>query len=161
LREIGVINIEQVRELIELMVEHDLSEIRIREGETAINLRKGPFGQVAVGGAPQLISMASAPGQPAVPESGPVEAEPSVDEGLVPISSPMVGTYYASPDPESAPFVSVGDEVSVGKTVCIIEAMKVFNEIKSEVDGIVEQVLVGNEEPVEYGQPLLLVRPRS
>jgi acetyl-CoA carboxylase biotin carboxyl carrier protein len=156
-----VINIEQVRELIELMVEHDLSEIRIREGETAINLRKGPIGQVAVGGAPPMISVAGAPVQQVTPEAVPEKAEPAPDDGLVPITSPMVGTYYSSPDPESASFVSVGSDVLVGTTVCVIEAMKVFNEIKSEVEGTVEQILVSNEQPVEYGQPLMLVRPRS
>jgi len=155
-----VINVEQVRELIELMVEHDLSEIRIREGETAINLRRGPSGQVMVAGGPPAVPMAApvAPVEAAEPAAGVVPAE---DDGLVPITSPMVGSYYSSPDPESPPFVAVGDEISVGKTVCIIEAMKVFNEIKSEVAGTIEKILVQNEQPVEFGQPLMLVRPKS
>jgi len=156
-----VINIDQVRELIELMVEHDLSEIRIREGETAINLRKGPFGQVTVGGSPAMVPMAPAPvtGAGAAPAEAP--AVPEEDDGLIAITSPMVGTYYTASEPESAPFISVGDEVSVGTTVCIIEAMKVFNEIKSEVEGIVEKMLVTNEQPVEYGQPLIMLRPKG
>ncbi|UCD30709.1 MAG: acetyl-CoA carboxylase biotin carboxyl carrier protein [Planctomycetota bacterium] len=143
------------------MVEHDLSEIRIREGDTAINLRKGPLGQVAVAGSPQLVHLTETPAQPQLPAAGQEVSQPTPDEGLLPVNSPMVGTYYSASDPESPPFVSVGSEISVGSTVCIIEAMKVFNEIKSEVDGIVEQILVSNEQPVEYGQPLMLVRPKS
>lgn len=156
-----MIDVQQVRELIELMVEHGLSEVRIREGETAINLRKGPAGEV-VYAAPPAMSMpvvAAAPGAPAAPAAPAAQA--ASDEGLVPIVSPMVGTLYVAADPESPAFVHVGSEVDVNTPICIIEAMKVFNEIKAEVAGTVERILVHNEQAVEFGQPLLMVRPRK
>ncbi len=150
-------DVQQVRELAELMAEHGLNEIRIRQGDAFLRLRKGPEG-------PAAWPMQAAPSMPvaAVP-APPATAEPAVpaDEGLVVIVSPMVGTFYGAPDPDSPPFVSVGSEVEVGTPVCIIEAMKVFNEIKAEVAGRVERILCKNEQAVEYGQPLMLIRPRS
>jgi acetyl-CoA carboxylase biotin carboxyl carrier protein len=157
-----VIDVQQVRELAELMAEHGLNEIRIRQGDTFVRLRKGPEGvaawpaQMMPAFPPMLGQAAPTFGAPAGPEA----AAPA-DEGLVPVVSPMVGTFYASPDPESPPFVVSGSEVEVGTPVCIIEAMKVFNEIKAEVAGRIERILVKNEQAVEYGQPLMLVRPRA
>jgi len=147
-----VVDIERVRELAELMDEHGLNEVRIREGETTIDLRKGS---------------AVAPGYMAAPVATPTPAaavpaaEADADEGLVPIRCPMVGTFYTASDPESPPFVSIGSEVMPDSPVCIIEAMKVFNEIKAEVAGTIERMLVQNEQAVEFGQPLMLVRPKS
>jgi acetyl-CoA carboxylase biotin carboxyl carrier protein len=157
-----VIDVQQVRELIQLMVEHDLSEIRIREGETAISLRKGPIGgiQIAGGYAPALPAAAPPPadsGRPALS----AQPEKSADEGLIPISSPMVGTFYSAPDPDSPPYVTVGSDIGPDSPVCIIEAMKVFNEIKAEVGGVIERILVQDQQAVEFGQPLMLVRPKS
>ncbi len=138
------------------MVEHGLSEIRIREGESMITLRKGPTGEpVMMTAAPQM-AMPSLPAAPAL-----VAAPPAEDEGLVPIRSPMVGTFYAASDPESPPFVTIGSEVDATTTVCVIEAMKVFNEIHAEVAGTVERILVHTDQAVEYGQPLMLVRPKA
>lgn len=160
-----MIDVQQVRELAELMAEHGLTEIRLRQGETFVRLRKGPEGvaafptQMMPAMAPMALPVGQAAAAPAA--VGPAEAAAPADEGLVPIVSPMVGTFYASPDPESPPFVSPGAEIEVGTPVCIIEAMKVFNEIKSEVAGRVERVLCKNEQAVEYGQPLILVRPRT
>jgi acetyl-CoA carboxylase biotin carboxyl carrier protein len=157
-----VIDVQQVRELIELMVEHGLSEIRIREGETGVTLRKGPTGEIVYAAPPGVL-----PHMPAAAPTGhPTKAsEPTAasgqDEGLVPIVSPMVGTLYVAADPESPPFVHVGSEVDANTPVCIIEAMKVFNEIKAEVSGTVERVLIHNEQAVEFGQPLMMVRPRK
>jgi acetyl-CoA carboxylase biotin carboxyl carrier protein len=159
-----VIDVQQVRELAELMAEHDLSEIRIREGETFLRLRRGPEG-VAAWPAQLMQQVAAMPAQalpaPVAQAASGAEGAAPADEGLVPIVSPMVGTYYASPDPESAPFVVAGSEVEIGTPICIIEAMKVFNEIKAEVAGRIERVLVRNEQAVEYGQPLMFVRPRT
>jgi acetyl-CoA carboxylase biotin carboxyl carrier protein len=159
-----VFDVKQVRELIELMVEHDLSEIRIRQGDASISLRKGPSGEVALHPVmtaplypPQHVhpaaNLASAQGAPAE----------AADEhaGLVPILSPMVGTYYSASDPDSPPFVKVGMDVTPDTPVCIIEAMKVFNEIKAEVSGTIERILVQNDQAVEFGQPLMMVRPKS
>lgn len=156
-----MIDVQQIRELAELMAEHGLNEIRIRQGDVFVRLHKGPEGLTAWP-AQMMPAMTGMP-MLAAPASGTPAAEPAApaDEGLVPIVSPMVGTYYASPDPEAPPFVVTGSEVEVGTPVCIIEAMKVFNEIKAEVAGRVERVLVKNEQAVEYGQPLMYVRPRS
>jgi acetyl-CoA carboxylase biotin carboxyl carrier protein len=156
-------DVEKVRELAELMEKHGLTEIRLRDGETLISLRKGSPGETMVLPAAPQMSHAFAGHLPApAPASASPPTAPSAaqDEGLVPIRSPMVGTYYASPDPESPAFVQVGSSVDQNTPVCIIEAMKVFNEIKAEVAGTIERILVSNEQPVEYGQPLMMVRPR-
>lgn len=151
-------DIEQVRQLVELMKEHDLTELLVRDGEKRIVLRRGPKGQVLVAPpVPQAVMPAAAPAAPAAPAA----AAPAEDAGLVAIRSPMVGTFYAASDPESKPYVSPGSEVGPDSVVCIIEAMKVFNEIKAETAGTVEKVLVQNAQPVEFGQPLFMVRPRK
>ncbi len=155
-----MIDVQKVRELIELMVEHGLSEVRIREGETAINLRKGPTGDVVYAAPPAAALLPGAASAPSGPTAAPSPAS-AADEGLVPIVSPMVGTLYVAADPESPPYVHVGSQVDANTPICIIEAMKVFNEIKAEVSGTVERVLVHNEQAVEFGQPLMLVRPRK
>ena len=155
-----MIDVKQVRELIELMVEHDLGEIRIREGETAISLRKGVTGSVGMAGAAMPVAPVAPPAAaPAPPEAaGPAK---SVDDGLIPITSPMVGTFYLSPDPDSPQFVEIGSTVHADSPICIIEAMKVFNEIKAEVSGTIERILAQDQQAVEFGQPLMLVRPTS
>ena len=144
------------------MVEHDLNELRIRQGDTMISLRKGPKGGVEVGGGLAPAPPAAIPATPPAPagQTAPTTAEPPPDEGLVPMRSPMVGTFYAASDPDSSPFVQVGSEVSADTPVCIIEAMKVFNEIKAEMAGTIERILVQNQQAVEFGQPLMLVRPK-
>jgi len=158
-----VIDVQQVRELIQLMVENDLSEIRVKAGETTIILRKGLAGIHVAGGL--VPATVPTPMPPTVPQAfhpaAPPPAEKNQDEGLVPIVSPMVGTFYASSDPDSPPYASVGTEINPDSPVCIIEAMKVFNEIKAEVAGTIERILVQDQQAVEYGQPLMLVRPRS
>ncbi|MCL2330793.1 MAG: acetyl-CoA carboxylase biotin carboxyl carrier protein [Phycisphaerae bacterium] len=164
-----MIDVQQVRELVELMVQHGLGEIRIKQGDTAINLRKSPSGEVVYAAAPQPM-MAHAPMAAQVPTppaasgagaGGQAVAAASPDEGLVPITSPMVGTLYMAADPDSPPFVHVGSEIGPNSPVCIIGAMKVFNEIKAEVSGTIERILVNNEQAVEFGQPLMMVRPRK
>lgn len=148
---IGLMDVQQVRELAEVMAEHGLTEIRIREGDNYVSLRKGPSSEMPVWPAHAVQAPVGA---------APVEAAPAPDN-LVPIVSPMVGTYYSSPDPESPAFVTVGSPVDINTPVCIIEAMKVFNEIRAEVSGTIERILVHNEQAVEYGQTLMLVRPRA
>lgn len=154
-----MIDVQKVRELIELMVEHGLSEIRIREGETVVNLRRGPSGEIVYAPSAAPTTLASPPAAATPAQTG--TTPPSPDEGLVVIASPMVGTLYVAPDPDTPAFVQVGSEVDVNTPVCIIEAMKVFNEIKAEVAGTIERILVHNEQAVEFGQPLMLVRPRK
>ncbi|MBU0716769.1 MAG: acetyl-CoA carboxylase biotin carboxyl carrier protein [Planctomycetes bacterium] len=143
-----------------MMVANDLVEVSLRDGEEEVNLRRpnhsDPVTSPTVTGMPMAQGAAAAPPLPAA------DAPPatSADEGeLVEICSPMVGTFYTTPDPDSAPFVTVGQQVQAGVVVCILEAMKVFNEIKSEVTGTIERILVKNAEAVEFGQPLFLVRP--
>ncbi len=153
-----MVDIQNIRELLELMVANDLSEIKIREGETSIVLRKGGVAQPMVVSAPPPAAHPVEAGALAAPDAG--EAG-SPDEGLVPVPSPMVGTVYMASDPESPPLISIGQEVGNDTTVCVIEAMKVFNEIQAEVTGTIERILVHNEQAVEFGQPLFLVRPQS
>jgi acetyl-CoA carboxylase biotin carboxyl carrier protein len=159
-QKMDIVDVQQVRELAELMSEHGLNEIKICAGEMRLQLRRGieATGVQAVQAPPVALPAAAAP---AVAPSAPEVTAPAEDDGLVPITSPMVGTFYAASDPESPVFVQIGADVGPDTTVCIIEAMKVFNEIKAEVAGTVEQILVRNEQAVEYGQPLMLVRPRS
>ncbi len=156
-----MLDIEQIRELIEMMVKNDLLEISLRDGEEEVNLRR-PNQTLAVAATEMIAQPAAiiaAQPQP-VAAATPVPAAIEEDNDLIEISSPMVGTYYASPDPESPAFVQVGGKVHVGMVVCILEAMKVFNEIKAEVAGTVERTLVKNAQAVEFGQPLFLVRPQ-
>jgi acetyl-CoA carboxylase biotin carboxyl carrier protein len=154
-----VVDVEIIKRLIELMVENELAEVSLRDGTEEISLKKAQ--------APQLVQMAyGAPPAPQPGQFGPPTAEakppPKVedpDAGLHPIRSPMVGTLYAAPDPASPPFVKIGDSITPDTVVCIIEAMKVFNEIKAQVSGRIERILVPNETAVEFDQPLFLVRP--
>ncbi|HEX7446260.1 MAG TPA: acetyl-CoA carboxylase biotin carboxyl carrier protein [Pirellulales bacterium] len=148
-----IFDVGRIRRLVELMNEHDLTEIDLRNAAVRIRLRKGHE--------PLLASM-----PPAVQHAAPVSAAPpaagqpsaaSEGEHIVAIKSIMVGTFFAAPSPEAAPFVKVGDRVGPDTTVCIIEAMKVFNEIPAGVSGKVVAVLVESGEPVEYGQPLFKV----
>ena len=160
-----MLDIHKIRELVEMMVANDLVEISLRDGEEEVNLRR-PNTQV-VDAAP-MVSMPPVVANPGAPPTAPTPAvapetppAPAEDDAeLVEIASPMVGTFYAAPDPNSSPFITVGQQIQVGMVVCILEAMKVFNEIKAEVTGTIERILVKDAEPVEYGQPLFLVRPQ-
>ena len=156
-------DIELITKLVELMAEKDLREIDLRDGDNKISLRRGAAGEVVAMGAPNMMLAAPAAmpvpasAAPAEPAAGAVV--PEADEGLVEIPSPMVGTFYAAPSPEAPAYVTVGTTVGPESVVCIVEAMKVFNEIKAEVSGTIERILVQNQQPVEFGQPLFLVRP--
>lgn len=149
-----VFEVRKVRRLVELMNDHDLSEIDLRQGKQRIRLRRGvdapPVAQVAAPLSPAPAAQAPAPAPAAAP---PTESPSAAPAGPV-ISSPMVGTFYLSSSPDSAPFVKVGDQVGADTVVCIIEAMKVFNEIPAEKSGKVAAVLVENGAAVEFGQPL-------
>lgn len=156
---------DKIRQLIEMMVANDLVEVSLRDGDVEVNLRRpnanAPVTTVVTASnpapvaQPMPVAQAAPAAAPATPEPAPAD-----DADLVEITSPMVGTFYAASDPESPPFVTVGTEVHPGSVTCILEAMKVFNEIKAEIAGRVERVLVKNAQPVEYGQPLFLVRPQ-
>ena len=156
---------DKIRKLVEMMSENELSEICIKDGQDEIMLKRpGAAPIVTTEAAPQVV--VSAPQQAASPAPvtlaatapGPQPAA-DTDAGLAPIKSPMVGTFYAAPDPQSPSFVKIGDHVTADTVVCIVEAMKVFNEIKAETSGTIEKILVKNEEPVEFGQPMFMVKP--
>ena len=156
---------EKIRMLVEMMSEHELTEISLRDGEEEISLKR-PGADQPECGAPMQMSYAPPPMPMAPPAAAPAPGEaaapaPAEDEdaGLVPVKSPMVGTFYESPNPESPAFVTVGAKISPNTVVCIVEAMKVFNEIKAETSGTIAKVLVKNEDAVEFGQPLFLVKP--
>jgi acetyl-CoA carboxylase biotin carboxyl carrier protein len=153
-------DVRKIRRLVELMKEHDLTEIDIQQGEVRIQLRRagdaGNSGTIV----PQISGVASAPASAGPPASRPAAEslpETSSDKGFAIIKSPMVGTFYSSPDPDSPPYVKVGDHVGPETTICIVEAMKVFNQIPAEMSGKIVMVLATNGESVEYGQPLFKI----
>lgn len=153
-----VFDVKRIRRLVELMKEHDLSEIDLREADTRIRLRRAGDDVV-----PLVQQRATPAPLPVATPLSATEASASAGAGttsegqIALIKSPMVGTFYTSANPESPPFVKVGDHVGQDTTVCIIEAMKVFNEIPAEISGKIVAVLVDNAEPVEFGQPLFKV----
>lgn len=151
-----VFDVRRVRKLVELMDEHDLAEISLQQGDQKMRLRRGSE-QMVVSAAPAMPMpqqpMAAASVPQAAPAAGGAEPPAAKSSGPV-IKSPMVGTFYASSSPESAAFVKVGDQVGPDTIVCIVEAMKVFNEIPAECSGKIAQVLVENGAAVEFGQPL-------
>lgn len=142
---------EVLKKLIQLVKDEDISGVAVEEKGVKYEVRREKSGHVISAPAPQFPAPSSQ-----VPHTPAKEAKE--DDGTVAITSPMVGTFYRSPSPESAPFVEAGDEVEPGKVVCIIEAMKLFNEIESEVRGKIVKVLVENGKPVEFGQKLFLVK---
>jgi len=156
-----VFDVRKIRRFIELMNEHELSEIDLRQADQRIRLRRGPEVVTMAGAAPVMAPAAAPAARPAgeaVPVAKPVASE---DANALFVRSPMVGTFYATASPDSPPFVKVGDQVGPETTVCIIEAMKVFNEIPAECSGKIAAVLVTNGQSVEYGQPLFRVSPNA
>jgi acetyl-CoA carboxylase biotin carboxyl carrier protein len=156
-----IFDVRKIRRLVELMKEHDLSEIDLQQGEVRIQLRRGgaaavPAIQMAPMPQPLAPAVAAAPAGPPAAESE-VASPKESKGGVAVIKSPMVGTFYAAPDPDSPPFVKVGDHVGPETTICIVEAMKVFNQIPAEIGGRIIAVLVENGSPVEFGQPLFKV----
>ena len=147
-------DIEEIHRLIELMNENELLELELVEDSKKIRLKK------KYDGGPKVIAAPMAAGpvaqQPVAAAATPA-ATPAA--GTVEIKSPMVGTFYRSNNPESPPYAEEGDEVNADTVVCIVEAMKVFNEIKAEMDGTIVSILVENGQTVEYGQPMFLVKP--
>src|SRR3954465_6896786 len=147
-----IFDLRKIRRLAELMKEHDLAEVDLRQADQRLRVRRGVPLSGAPGPFPPQPAAASSHGQSAAAGAASSRAEDGEHIGM--IKSPMVGTFYLSPNPESPPFVKVGDHVGPETTVCIIEAMKVFNELPAEISGQIVAVLVDNGEPVEFGQPL-------
>lgn len=155
-----IFDVRKIRRLVELMNEHGLSEMDIRQGDMRIQLRRGGE-PVVTGPVPRPMAPApvAAPAEVSRPAASP--PAPAADEHTAFIKSPMVGTFYAASDPDSPPYVKVGDSIGPETVVCIVEAMKVFNEIQAEVSGKIVAMLVENGEPVEFGQPLFKVDTRQ
>lgn len=146
-------DLEQLRSLLELLESHDVSEFQYKEGDLSMKLRLGPM--------PVATIASPAPAAPAA-AAAPVAAPPVVEtpEGVV-VTSPMVGTFYVSPSPGAKAFVEVGQAVAEGQPLCIIEAMKLMNEIEADVAGTVIARLVEDGQPVEFGQPMFRIRPNG
>jgi acetyl-CoA carboxylase biotin carboxyl carrier protein len=144
-------NVKKVRRLIELMKEHDLSEIDLKQADHRVRIKRG--GEVSV---TPSAPVAHAAARPAAAAGAP---RADADAGMLIIKSPMVGTFYKASGPDAAPFAKVGDRIGPEKTVCIVEAMKVFNEIPAGVSGQIVAILVENGAAVEFGQPLIKVDP--
>jgi acetyl-CoA carboxylase biotin carboxyl carrier protein len=165
-------DLKEIKSVIDLMTKNGLSEFELEKGDFKLRVKRGPNGEwtsAAVPAAgPQVVhhhgpvgAFSPGPAPVAVP-AAPIAAAPSaapVASGLAQIVSPMVGTFYTSPSPESPAYIAVGQEVQEDTVVCIIEAMKVMNEIKAETRGVIVEVLAQNGKPVEFGKPLFAVRP--
>ncbi len=147
-----MVDIRKVKKLIELLEESGVAEIEIKEGEESVRISRGPVMAYQPMAMPMQATGAAPTASPAA-AAAVVAPEPA---GNI-IKSPMVGTFYLAPSPDSAPFVKVGQAVKVGDTLCIIEAMKIMNPIEAEVSGVVSAILADNGHPVEYEQPLFVI----
>ena len=144
-----VFEVTKIRELIELMQEHELSEVDLKQADQRIRLRRGSDQQIAYAPAPAAVAPAAA--------AAPAPEAPAEDPNMVFIESPTIGTIYSKPKPESDNYVKPGDMVTPDTVVCIVEAMKMFNEITAGVSGKIVECLVANEEPVDNNKPLFKV----
>jgi acetyl-CoA carboxylase biotin carboxyl carrier protein len=147
-------DIRKVKKLIELLEESGIAELEINEGEESVRISRYSSSAPP---APVNYAVPPAPAPAAASAPAATESEEeSLPSGHI-VKSPMVGTYYSSPSPGSKPFVSIGDTVSAGDTICIVEAMKILNQIEADVSGTIKAILVDNSQPVEYGQPLMII----
>jgi acetyl-CoA carboxylase biotin carboxyl carrier protein len=163
-------NQKELKELIEFLIEKDIAEFELERGDVKVRVKRGAEAKAAVADT-RFFAVHSAP--PAAPEAGvsPVAAAPAApspkvekpqpEEQLHTVRSPIVGTFYESPSPGSPAFVKVGDQIETGQVLCIVEAMKLMNEIESDVSGEIVKKLVNNGQPIEYGQELFAVRPKK
>jgi acetyl-CoA carboxylase biotin carboxyl carrier protein len=160
-------NQKEIKELIEFLIEKDIAEFELERGDVKLRVKRA--GQQMVAIAPPAAQYVVPAVQAASPPAGhvagevpvaPKETKPVAEEGLHTVKSPIVGTFYESPSPGSPPFVKPGDKVEAGQVLCIVEAMKLMNEIESDVTGEIVQILVKNGQPIEYGQELFAVRPK-
>ena len=168
------LDIKEIQELIKFVAKSGVSEVDLEMGEMKISIKTPPkkgkgqvetvVQQIPVPTAPTIapVAVQPAPVVAAVPEvvaETPVAVSETDDSKYITIKSPMIGTFYRKPSPDKDPFVNVGDEVNIGTIVCVVEAMKLFNEIESEISGKIIKVLVEDMSPIEYDQPLFLVDP--
>jgi acetyl-CoA carboxylase biotin carboxyl carrier protein len=152
-------DLNEIKRLIQLVQKSGIGELEVTEGERTIRITAAPS---AAASGPVMYAAGPAPAAPpagAAPAPPPVAEAPAADTHLLPVVSPMVGTFYRAPAPDADPYVEMNSQVDLGQTVCIVEAMKLMNEIESEVRGRIARILVDNGPPVEYGQTLFLVDP--
>jgi acetyl-CoA carboxylase biotin carboxyl carrier protein len=161
-------NQKELKELIEFLIEKDIAEFELERGDVKVRIKRaGEHTIVHAHGEPRYFAVPPAPG--AAPELGavPVAAPPAPasppapEEGLHMVKSPIVGTFYEAPSPGAPPFVKAGDMVELGQVLCIVEAMKLLNEIESDVAGEIVKKLAVNGQPIEYGQDLFVIRPKK
>jgi acetyl-CoA carboxylase biotin carboxyl carrier protein len=148
-------DLRKLKKLIDLVQESGIAELEITEGEEKVKIVKGGVVTVAAAPAPAIAAAGPAAAGAAAPAAPATELEPGQDGHVV--KAPMVGTFYRSPSPDAKSFVEVGQAVKEGDTICIIEAMKLMNEIEADASGVVKAILVENGQPVEYGQPLFIL----
>jgi len=162
-------NQKELKELIDFLIEKDISEFELERGDVKVRIKRGaeaaapliahamPMATMPMAVPPAQAAQPAAAAPPSASAAPPAAAE----ENLHTVKSPIVGTFYEAPGPGALPFVKPGDQVAAGQVLCIIEAMKLMNEIESDASGEVVKVLVSNGQPVEYGQPLFAIRPRN
>ncbi len=151
-------DLRKLKKLIDLVQESGIAELEITEGEERVRIARGGAVSVTPLAAAAPVPAAPASGAPASsPAPAPAAAEPAPGEEGHTVKSPMVGTFYRAPSPDAKPFVSAGDTVKEGQTICVIEAMKLMNEIECDVAGVVKAIVVENGQPVEYGQALFII----
>jgi acetyl-CoA carboxylase biotin carboxyl carrier protein len=167
-------NQKELKELIDFLIEKDITEFELERGDVKVKIKRGEShaAQVIMQAPPMMMSAAHAPA-PAAPAAAPAHipassgptttpgAEPEQDKDLYVVKSPIVGTFYEAPSPGSPPFVKPGDHVDTGQVICIIEAMKLMNEIESDVSGEIVKRYANNGQPVEYGQALFAIRQQK
>jgi acetyl-CoA carboxylase biotin carboxyl carrier protein len=156
-----MIDIRKLESLVRLMVENDLTELDLKDGEETVTVKRGgkPVVMAAAPVAAPVATLPAAVAAPAAPAAAPAAPKADDDAGCIAVESPMVGTFYATPGPDKPPFVQVGAQVGPESIVCLVEAMKIFNEIKAEKSGTVHKILVKSGQPVEFGQKLFLIKP--
>ena len=151
--------LKEIKKIVEMMTENDLAEFLLEEEAFTLQLKRGTAGITQIVSAPQQMMAAPAAVASAAAPAAAAPVAANENAGLIEIKSPMVGTFYRSPSPDSDVFVQIGQDVTADTVVCIIEAMKVMNEIQSEVKGKIKKILVDNATPVQFGQALFLVEP--
>jgi acetyl-CoA carboxylase biotin carboxyl carrier protein len=157
------VNLKELKEILQILEDQEITEFELEQEGTKLRVRRGgPSPASPVPPPPRSGALATPLAEAAPePEAPPLSPAPPVESGLTIVKSPIVGTFYRAPDPNQPPFVSVGDSVKVGQVLCIIEAMKLMNEIEAEVAGEIVKVHHESGQPVQYGEPLFTVRPAS
>jgi acetyl-CoA carboxylase biotin carboxyl carrier protein len=161
-------NQKELKELIEFLIEKDITEFELERGDVKVRIKRGTPEAASPAPAERIITVQAssaphvqAPPAVAAPVPAPTPEPAPVQEALHMVRSPIVGTYYESPSPGSPPFVKVGDVVEAGQIICIVEAMKLMNEIEADASGEIVKMLVANGQPIEYGQELFAIRPKK